>query len=480
MLSAMPSSVRICFPASGWVRAVARGAGWCVVAVMALLTGCVTPPPPEPIASVTSPAALTRVSSAVPFPRGLALKDSALYALSRGKVRDAGGTDNRIDDHAGTIYAVDPDAASPLDTDVSPEVDRNARPIAAPTDPPFRMLRSDLPDALADTRTDRPYCILRYDPATSSFYFCAFSGIDKPLSQYGGKNDRSYFRKNNSDAVFRFDTRTRRYHLLYRGPLALSGPNNCLVVGDRLYVVAKENSTLWRFDISRFRDNPDAPPPPAEYVLGDTFDVDGLGKQRYFGHSMLAKDGEYLYLGFRTSSVIVRLRLEDVASLPRYDPRHPHIPRAQLIARFDPFDPETGATADLTDMTYAPPASPGESGSLVVISAKPARLYRFHPSPDHVFDARSASPDGPPPYADLSVLTANPKMKAEAVLVAPDGSIYVTSADRAPGSALEKGLAGTIYRLSPGPRATTTSPVRAPSPGPGTVPTPFKRIGRPL
>jgi hypothetical protein len=177
---------------------------------------------------------------------------------------------------------------------------------------------------------------------------------------------------------------------------------------------------------------------------------------------MLAADAKYLYLGFRTSSVIIRLPL-DTLGKERYNPKHP--PEAQLIARFDPYDPDTGATADLTDMTFAPPSL---NNDLLVISAKPARLFRFHPDPNHVFDARSAPPDASQQpslsYANLSDLTNNPKMKAEAILAAPDGSIYITSADRAPNTSLDKGLGGTIYRLNPHlqPTTTSSSPTTAP------------------
>ena len=95
-----------------------------------------------------------------------------------------------VEDQAGTIYAVDPDVAEPATPGaaaaVADAVMRNGRVVARPTDPPMRLWdrSSDPPER--DTRTDRPYCGLRYHAGTRSFYVCAFSGIDlKPAPGRG-------------------------------------------------------------------------------------------------------------------------------------------------------------------------------------------------------------------------------------------------------------------------------------------------------
>src|SRR5688572_24751243 len=94
------------------------------VALAALLPGCdgqgetatapapLAPPPPVQHAAVT-PDRVFRVSTAVPFPRGMAMIEGQLYALARGRVRESGGADGKIDDQAGTIYALDPSIAEP-------------------------------------------------------------------------------------------------------------------------------------------------------------------------------------------------------------------------------------------------------------------------------------------------------------------------------------------------------------------------------
>ena len=58
---------------------------------------------------------LRRVSTVVPFPRGLVLKDGELFVLARGRVRDSGGVDVKLEDRAGSLWRLDPNVAAPLD-----------------------------------------------------------------------------------------------------------------------------------------------------------------------------------------------------------------------------------------------------------------------------------------------------------------------------------------------------------------------------
>lgn len=375
-----------------------------------LLLGCsIAPtvvPATRPVSAV--PPSVTPVTTAVPFPRGLVRDGDTLYVLSRGRVRDAGGTDVAVDDRAGSVWAVDLASGA-------------AREAGVATDPPFRLLDRSLPAALDDVRTDRPYCILRRDPATGVLYFCAFSGIDKPIDAYAGAGDRQYFRKNRSDALFSFDPATGKYAEVFRGP-PLDGPNNCYVWGDTLLVANKEASSIVGIDLSTRK---------AVVLAGREFDVEGLGRQTYLGHSMIAVRDGWVYLGFRTSSVILRVRESD---LRRAGGSGAPL-RAQLLAVFDPFDRATGVTADLTDMAF------DDAGDLYVVSAKPARLFRFRPDPRRVPDFRG----GKGAWADLFVIAGKPKMKIESLLVEGRGRVLVTSADAAPGQ--PKGWAGTVYRV---------------------------------
>src|SRR5687768_13471986 len=56
---------------------------------------------------------IERVTTKVPFPRGLQLVDGELYVLARGRVRGSGGVSAEVEDQAGTIYAVDPNVVEP-------------------------------------------------------------------------------------------------------------------------------------------------------------------------------------------------------------------------------------------------------------------------------------------------------------------------------------------------------------------------------
>lgn len=386
-----------------------------------------------------------RVTTAVPFPRGLQMVDGRLYVLARGRVREAGGADGRIDDRAGTIFAVDPEVAEPIVVaEPSPSVRDNGAVFAEPTAPPFRLFDRSADPPTRDRETDRPYCSLRYDPLTKNFFVCAFSGIDKPADR-----DGNYFSKNVADAVHRFDTRTRTWHVVERHHLEaggnyphhdpaarppphgrLNGPDNCLVVGRWLYVVAKDNSLLARYDLAEITRNPAAPPPPSEWVMDENIDIAGLGPRQYHGHSMLAARDGWLYIGYRTSSVIVRVPLDADGALKRPI-------RGELVAVFDPYDPATRRSANLTDMVFGP------DGDLYVISAQPSRVYRFRPDPRRVFDGRAGRS---PPWADLSAITGNPKMKSENLLVDPRGRVFVTSGDA---YAYQNGGGGTVYRIDP-------------------------------
>ena len=78
---------------------------------------------------------------------------------------------------------------------------------------------------------------------------------------------------------------------------------------------------------------------------------------------------------------------------------------------------------------------------LYIISAVPARVHRFTPDPNRVYDARDERAE---PWADLAKLTGNPRMKSENVLF-HDGWLYVTSGDV---YSTENVVPGTVYRVS--------------------------------
>lgn len=428
-----------------------RAAVGVLVTAALLLASCAPDLSAPPRPAIMQPAPLQnplveRISTAVPFPRGLQLVDGDLYVLARGRVRESGGVSGDIDDKAGTIYRVDPNVAEPITSyDIAPAIRGNGEVFAAPTAPPFKLFDRTADPPTRDRETDRPYCALRYDEATKSFYVCAFSGIDKAENPAG-----SNFSKNTSDAIFRFDTRTNQWYEVERHSLEaggnyphhdpasrppphgrLNGPDNCVVVGRWLYCVAKDNSLLARYDLAEIAKNPNCGPPQSHWVLDGKIDINGRGVQSLQGHSMLACNGDgYLYIGYRTSSAIVRIPL-DADGLPV----QPIV--GELLAQFDPYDPATRTSANLTDMVFGP------DGSLYVVSAQPARIYRFIPDPHNVFDGRSGKS---PTWADMAALTGNPKMKSENVLVDPTGRLYVTSGDAYD---FQNGAGGVVYRVTP-------------------------------
>lgn len=385
-----------------------------------------------------------RVTTAVPFPRGLALFDGRLYVLCRGRVRRGGGVSAEIDDQAGTIYVVDPDVVEPISGgDVGAAVQQNGNLFAVPTQAPFRLWDRTANPPESDRETDRPYCTLRFHKATQSFYICCFSGIDKP-KQPG----QSSFSKNLSDGLLRYDLRTGKWYEVERHDIEaggnyphhdpkysppphgwLNGPDNCLVVANTLYAVAKDNSVLAQYDLSPLVDSPDAGPPNSEIVFDENIFVRGLGMQRYYGHSALAVFDGYLYVGYRTSSVIVRIPIDSEGQLLR-----PVI--GELVATFDPYDPRTGKSAELTDMAF------DKKGRLYVVSAQPARIFRFTPNPDRVFDARASAIA---PWLDLASTTGDPRMKSENILIDEQDRLFVTSGD---GYEFQAGASGTVYRIT--------------------------------
>jgi len=384
--------------------------------------------------------ALERVSTVVPFPRGLVALDGALYVLSRGRVRGAGGVTAEVQDQAGTIFRLDPRVASPLGDEDAPAVRTNGAPFAVPTAPPFRLWDRGASPPEADRVTDRPYCVLRYHAPTASFYLCAFSGIDKRAEP-----GRREFSKNTTDGILRYDTRTRAWYEVERHDIEaggsyphhdpahgapphgwLNGPDNLLPVGRWLYAVAKDNSCLVRYDLAPIELDPTRAHPPSERILGERVPLEGGGELLLYGHSALAERDGWLYVGTRTSSLVVRLRLAPDGTLVTPV-------AAQLVARFEPFDPRTGATADLTDLGF------DDLGRLYAVSAQPARVHRFVPDPARVYDGRAGASA---PWLDLAAQTANPHMKIENLL-AHDGFLYVCSGD---GYSYQQGALGTVYR----------------------------------
>ncbi len=387
-------------------------------------------------------AAVERVTTVVPFPRGLEMIEDHLYVLGRGRVRGAGGVTADIDDKAGYLFPVNPDLAEPLSGDVGHLIANDGEIFAEPSDPPFRLWNRDSAPPWTDRETDRPYCVLRFHEPTQSFYICAFSGVDKP-GDFKGRN----FSKNLTDGILRYDLRTKSWHEVERHDIEaggvyphhdpasnppphgwLNGPNNILPVGNSLYAVAKDNSVLARYDLSALVDDPNAGAAPGEVLQSGAIRTTNAGDIQLRGHSALAAHGDWLYVATRTSGHIIRLKLTG---------EHVVTPLvAELVARVDPWNPETRHSADVTDMTF------DDSGRLYLVSAKPSRVYRFAPDPERIFDARDGREK---PWMDFAALTNNPSMKSENIFIDENQRLFVTSGD---GYDFQYGASGTVYRVA--------------------------------
>jgi hypothetical protein len=214
---------------------------------------------------------LERITTAVPWPRGLAFVGDRLIVLGRGRPRGAGGPVRN--DMAGYLFEVSPLISEPSTARVGASVRGNATILARPSSPPFRLWDPSL--GLSDTQTDRPYAGLVYDEASQSYFVACFSGIDVP----GGT-----FRKNSTDAIHRYHAPTTTWHQVeahnqgdtypHRGqregtPLLgwLNGPDGLAVQGNWLYAVAKDNHTLARYDLTEIRRAPAAAGPPVGFML---------------------------------------------------------------------------------------------------------------------------------------------------------------------------------------------------------------------
>lgn len=394
-----------------------------------------------PAVVAAAPPEVTRLTSAIPFPRGLAMVDldadgkDELYVLSRGRVRDSGGVDGTIDDQAGTLWRVDPTTGE-------------TRVFARPTDPPFKLFDPSSQPAATDRRTDRPYCTLRWHEPTRSFYICAFSGIDLPAKhKTPAQAESGSFSKNFTDAVLRFDTRTGAWSELDRhdsrsgakypgrdGRGWAKGPDNLIGVGNEIIVAAKDNSRLIAYDVGPLVADPRAETGKPRVVLGDIVRLRNRGgvKRHVLGHSALAFRGGWLYVAFRTSGEVIRVPAPHRSGRLSLDPD-----RAELLAELQPWVPAESKSANITDMDL------GEDGDVYIVSAMPAQIYRFTPDPNQV---RQYVTDDQP-WLDLATLTGNPRMKSENILAMRDGNLLVTSGD-AYAEAQGPGLGGTVWRIS--------------------------------
>ena len=146
-----------------------------------------------------------------------------------------------------------------------------------------------------------------------------------------------------------------------------------------------------------------------------------------------AKDG-YLYVGFRTASVIIRLPLDERgAVLPN--------PVAELVAVFEPWSDETGRSANLIDLAFGP------DDELYVACAENGRIWNIgKPDPSRVFNGVDVgdNPTQNMPYVDLPKITSNPRARCGNITFDEQGRLYICSGNYDSGTR----IAGVIYRVA--------------------------------
>jgi hypothetical protein len=418
-----------------------------------------TPQAPQ----VLPPVALERVSSAVPWPRGIVWLDGQLAVLARGRHRSYGGPAPEVQDLEATLFLIDPEVREPFvaGQPASERVAQNGRVLTSP-DPAVVHIYDRSKPPLENFLMSRPFCTMKYDAVSRNLIFCGYSGVD--LSGEGGGPT---FRKNATDALYRYDLRTGTWGVIemhdadsvpreeqthvvsnerypHHDPQTnapphgwLNGPNGCEVAGRWLYAVGKDNHALARYDLEPIRRDPASPPPPSELVLEDEIDVRINGELRRIpmhGHSAVTAHGDYLYLASRTSSLVVRFPIGPEGDLVR-----PIV--GELIAEFEPYSKETKRSADLWEMVAS------ADGELFITTSRDGLLWRFRPDPAVPFDGDNRRADGPTanrPWIDAKQMTGNKRATISNLTFAPDGSIYFCMTMPEEG----RELAGVVMRAS--------------------------------
>lgn len=414
-------------------------------------------PQRDPEAGAPAPG-LERVSTVVPWPRGLAMVDGDLVALARGRHRSQGGVPQDFDDQAGLLFRIDTSIAEPVVPGelAGDAVRRNGEVLAKPTSPPFFPHR--VGSAPEDNKQmTRPYCGLAYDAASRNLFVCCYAGAELQTG----------FRKHATDSLLRYDLRTERLHVVeqhdhsvvpesalgsvisneyypHHDPANaaaphgwLNGIDGCTVVGDYLYAAAKDNHLIGQYDLRTIRENPDAPPPPSRVVLGPNITLRYPGGEKaaeVLGACTVAAYGDWLYIGYRTSSVVIRVPLTPEGDVVRDAP-------AELIAVFEPWDREKKRSGDMFDMAFSP------DGELFVSMAREGRVWRVgKPDPQNPFygNDQSQRRTTAPPFLDMSKLLGK-RASCGNILVDADGWLYVCTRSNDLG---EGDLHGTIYRAS--------------------------------
>lgn len=437
--------------------------------LVAALAAVVTPRPraeaeDAPAAEAKPVVGIERVTTVVPWPRGIVLKDGKLFVLARGVHRSAGGPDPSIEDHGGAIFEVDPAVTEPIVRGVPPgdRVRGNGKIAVAPSSPPFHLWTRELPKT-KDTLTDRPYCKLLWDEPSKNFFVVAFAGIDLP-------EENPTFRKNATDAVHRYDTRDGTWHVVEqhdhkqvplehqgqfipndtfphhdparnRAPHGwVNGPCGAEIVGKYLYVTAKDNTALVQYDLTEIRRRADAPPPPSKAIFRRSSPTDDVflkvkgqdAPMHVEGTCAAAARDGWMYVAFRTTSQVVRFPITADGDVVQ-----PIV--AEYLAQFDPYDNVLyGGSADIFDMVF------DRKGSVYVSLNQRGQVWKIVPGSGALVDGRKGTSQKP--YVDLRKETPQERSGAGNMVFDDAGNLFVTAGNK---ELTEGKIRGVVYKVAP-------------------------------
>lgn len=404
---------------------------------------------------------LERVTTAVPWGRGMTIVDGEMIILSRGRHRGDGGVDQNLVDQAGTLWRVDTSVSEPVVPGqwAGEAVRNNATIFAKPTQPPFYLYNHDVP-AEEDILMGRPYCALAYDEASRNLFVCCYSGAELP----------SGFRKHATDAVYRYDLRDTSWHVVeqhdpdgvpreelgaviandyypHHDPKKnppphgwTNGANGCAAVGNYLYVPAKDNHIVAQYDLHEIHRDPKADPPDSRVVLRETMVVrypGGEKEMQVLGPSAIAIHDDFMYISFRTSSVVVRVKLDETGDVVRGDDGKV---TGELIAVFEPWDPARKRSGNLYDIAMS------ASGDLFVSMGTEGKVWRVMPDPDRPFygNDQTERPTTTPPFLNMTELIGRKTGCNNIYVDRENDFLYVSSRNNDTGQGR---ICGTIYRV---------------------------------
>jgi hypothetical protein len=414
-------------------------------------------------AAAQEEATLDRVTTVVPWPRGIVWHEGKLYVLARGVHRSAGGPQPDIPDMAGHIFEVDPNVYEPVVKGQPPgeAVMKNGKVFIEPTTPPFHIWNRQAP-ATNDMLTDQPYCRLMLDVPSKNFFVVCFAGIDLASKS-------PTFRKNATDAVHRFNLTTRKWYVVEahdetKVPAEDQGqwiPNDTFphhditkskpphglvngacggtIVGKYLYITAKDNTALAQYDLDEIRRSPDAGPPKARYIFYRSGPKDDVFIQtRKHGNmyvegtcGALAHAG-HLYLTFRTTSQLIRVPIDKNGDVIR-----PVV--AEYLAQFDPYDNvQYGGSADIFDIAV------NSKGEIFVSCNAKGTAWRVRPDPSKVMDCTKETKEKP--YVNLRKLTDHEKSTCGNMCFDPQDNLYITTGNQ---DVKDTKVRGAVYRVTP-------------------------------